>query len=230
MKTDATSTQELPSRVELITQFGQFTVAAREIVTFPLGVPGFEQCRRFVILSAPDLAPLQCLHVVEGGASVSFLVVDPRHVLPGYRCVLSQTDLVRLGRRRTTLLWLAIVSVDPTGQVLRPCGRPSSSIPSGCSVPGTAATVARCGTLAWSEVRRARVHEKAQRDYHDRRRHEVLRIGREGVRVGVSAPAIPCTGAGLRPDREENRIHACRPAGAPRARHRRRPRGSADAV
>jgi flagellar assembly factor FliW len=116
MKTDTSPIPTLPSRVELVTQFGHFTVDAREIIAFPLGVPGFEQCRRFVILSAPELAPLQCLHAVEG-ASVSFLVVDPRHVLPGYRCVLSQTDLVRLGAAEgDVLLWLAVVTIDASGQ------------------------------------------------------------------------------------------------------------------
>jgi flagellar assembly factor FliW len=99
----------------LTTPFGTFEITSDQVVTFPSGVPGFEECRRFVVLSAPDIAPMQCLHAVEGPAT-SFLVVDPRQVIPTYRAVLTQTDLMRLGATETTaLLWVAIVSIDPSG-------------------------------------------------------------------------------------------------------------------
>jgi flagellar assembly factor FliW len=115
MKTDATPVQDEAPVLELVTQFGSFRVDARETITFPLGVPGFEHCRKFVMLTGEDLEPLRCLHAVE--SVVSFLVIDPRLVLPGYRCQLSQTDLVRLGAtEHTALLWLAVVTVDEAGQ------------------------------------------------------------------------------------------------------------------
>jgi flagellar assembly factor FliW len=102
-----------PRRLQ--TPFGTFEIAGEQVVTFPSGVPGFEDCRRFVVVSAPDIAPMQCLHAVEGPAT-SFLVVDPRHVMSHYRAVLTQTDLMRLGASETTaLLWLAIVSIDAEG-------------------------------------------------------------------------------------------------------------------
>ena len=103
------------------------------MITFPLGLPGFEQCRKFVVLDSEEWAPLRHLHAIE--APVSFLVVDPRVVLPGYRCVLSQTDLVRLGATESdVLLWLAIVTVGRVRRTRAPtCGRPSSSTPGGCS-------------------------------------------------------------------------------------------------
>ena len=63
------------TRVE--TAFGTFEVAADEIITFPAGLPGFEECRRFVVLSSRDLDPFKCLQSVEG-PSASFLAVDPR--------------------------------------------------------------------------------------------------------------------------------------------------------
>jgi flagellar assembly factor FliW len=100
----------------LATPFGTFEISSDQVVTFPSGVPGFEECRRFVVLSAPDIAPMQCLHAVEGPAT-SFLVVDPRQVLPDYRAVLTPTDLMRLGagEDHALLLWLAVVSIDPEG-------------------------------------------------------------------------------------------------------------------
>ena len=103
----------------LVTEFGTFEVGEKEVVRFPSGVPGFEACRRFVLLSSPELGVFQCLRSIEGPAA-SFVVVDPRRVLPTYRTVLSQADLVRLGTTgdpSAPLLWLAIVTLeDATGQ------------------------------------------------------------------------------------------------------------------
>lgn len=115
MKTDATPVQDAPGALELVTQFGTFRIETRDVITFPLGIPGFEQCRKFVLLTSEDLEPLRCLHSTD--SPVSFLVIDPRLVLPGYRCQLSQTDLVRLGTdEHEPLLWLSVVTVDGAGQ------------------------------------------------------------------------------------------------------------------
>lgn len=97
------------TRVE--TAFGTFDVAAEDIVSFPAGLPGFEECRRFVVLSSRELDPFKCLQSVEG-PSASFLAVDPRRAFPDYRCVLSDVDRARLGEPdEATLVWLAIVTV-----------------------------------------------------------------------------------------------------------------------
>ena len=97
------------TRVE--TAFGTFDVAAGDIVSFPAGLPGFEECRRFVVLSSRELEPFKCLQSVEG-PSASFLAVDPRRAFPDYRCALSDVDRVRLGEPdEATLVWLAIVTV-----------------------------------------------------------------------------------------------------------------------
>ncbi len=93
------------------TAFGTFEVATPDIIDFPAGMPGFEECRRFVLLSSAELGPLQCLQSVEG-PSASFLVIDPRRALPDYRCALSEVDRRRLGEEDGTLLWLSIVTVE----------------------------------------------------------------------------------------------------------------------
>jgi flagellar assembly factor FliW len=97
------------TRVE--TAFGSFDVAADDIVSFPAGLPGFEECRRFVVLSSRELEPFKCLQSVDG-PSASFLGVDPRRALPEYRCLLSDVDRARLGDPdETQLVWLAVVTV-----------------------------------------------------------------------------------------------------------------------
>jgi flagellar assembly factor FliW len=101
--------------VEVATPFGTFTVAPHDRVRFPSGIPGFEDCREFVLISSDDLGSLSCLQSIEGPPA-SFLVVDPRRVLANYRCLLGTTDLRRLGAAPdSVLLWLAIVSTDDAG-------------------------------------------------------------------------------------------------------------------
>jgi len=93
------------------TAFGTFDVSTDEIIAFPAGLPGFEECRRFVVLSSRELDPFQCLQSVEG-PSASFLAVDPRRAFPDYRCVLSDVDRARLGEPdEASLVWLAVVTV-----------------------------------------------------------------------------------------------------------------------
>ena len=106
-----TTSEPLAQTTRVDTAFGTFTVEAHDIVSFPAGLPGFEQCRRFVLLSSEDLAPFQCLQSVDGPAA-SVLVIDPRVALPDYRCALSDVDRHRVGGEGdAALLWAAIVTV-----------------------------------------------------------------------------------------------------------------------
>ncbi|MCL4848067.1 MAG: flagellar assembly protein FliW [Acidobacteria bacterium] len=112
METSSTAAPDL----RVSSPFGEYVVDPRDVVAFPSGVPGFETCRRFVLLSSPSFAPMQLLQSVEGPAA-SFLVIDPRLVLPQFRAVVGHTDLARLGATETTvLLWLSLVSFDSSGQ------------------------------------------------------------------------------------------------------------------
>lgn len=101
--------------LRLTTHFGSFELRPEDVITFPSGLPGFEQARHFVLLSAPEYEPVRCLQCTDA-PSPSFLVVDPRRVLEGYRTRLNQSDLVRLGAADdAALLWLAIVTVSDDG-------------------------------------------------------------------------------------------------------------------
>lgn len=98
------------SVIRLTTQFGDFEASAANIVTFPEGLPGFEGCRRFIILRQA-VTPLLCLSAVDG-PPVTFLGIDPRRVLRRYRCALREPDRFRLGASpKTPLLWLTIITI-----------------------------------------------------------------------------------------------------------------------
>jgi flagellar assembly factor FliW len=104
------------NRIHLETQFGSFDADARALVSFPVGLPGFEQCRQFAVLYSAEAAPLQCLHAVNGPPA-SFLALDPRLVLPEYRCSLAAADRARLsvGDDVTGLLWLSLLTITEHG-------------------------------------------------------------------------------------------------------------------
>ncbi|HUU35501.1 MAG TPA: flagellar assembly protein FliW [Vicinamibacterales bacterium] len=103
-----------PAELEIVTRFGTFTVDPGDVMTFAHGVPGFERCRRFVLVSAPSLDPFTCLHGIDA-PEPSFLTLDPSRVVSGYDTPLSDGDRHRLGARvDEPLLWLAIVHIDET--------------------------------------------------------------------------------------------------------------------
>lgn len=86
--------------------------ASPNAVTIVDGLPGFEQCRRFVVMSSPDLEPLVRLQGLDPDGP-SFLALDPRIVLPDYEAVLPPADRRRLAVDDTdALLWLALVRLE----------------------------------------------------------------------------------------------------------------------
>jgi flagellar assembly factor FliW len=92
--------------------------ASRSVVTFPKGIPGFESCHGFVLMAPETDTGLRYLRAVDGPAA-SFLVMDPRHILPGYRCDLSESDRERLqAASAASLLWLVLVTVEADGTIV----------------------------------------------------------------------------------------------------------------
>jgi flagellar assembly factor FliW len=91
-----------------------FTDAESPVISFPGGIPGFQTCRRFVVLAPKELAPLRCLNALDP-PEPSFLVIDPLLVDPAYEFALRDFERARLGAPGDPLLWLAIVTVTPGG-------------------------------------------------------------------------------------------------------------------
>ena len=103
--------------LEVRSRFATSKVNPRDVLLFPDGLPGYETTKEFVLLDVPEQAPLKVLHAVNG-SDTCFLVVDPKAVLPTYRCELGSSDRLRLGTDDdSTLVWLAIVIVSDSGEV-----------------------------------------------------------------------------------------------------------------
>lgn len=97
--------------MEIETRFGSFPAEADAgiVVTMPDGLPGFEKCRRFVIITAPTLEPFTCLQGLDE-PKPSFLGLDPKLIAPDYAQSLGDPDRARLDvRDQDSLLWLSLV-------------------------------------------------------------------------------------------------------------------------
>lgn len=93
------------------TRFGTFHAAEHDVIGMPAGMPAFESCTRYVLVSGPDIHPFNCFQGLDA-PQPSFLVVDPRLVDPAYRVSLSPMDYRRLDAATgDSLVWLAIVHI-----------------------------------------------------------------------------------------------------------------------
>jgi flagellar assembly factor FliW len=88
---------------------------ARQVISFPDGLPGFESCRRFMLVSSDDCAPFQVLRAIDP-PHPSFVAIHPSLVLSRYRTSLSQADCIRLqAADGDALVWLGIVMLGSDG-------------------------------------------------------------------------------------------------------------------
>lgn len=80
-------------------------------ITFAAGLPGFESCRRYVLLQSDEFAPGVCLRGLDAPAPAFFLM-DPRHFDPAFAGELSAADRARLGATTShDCLWLVMLSI-----------------------------------------------------------------------------------------------------------------------
>ncbi|HBO42450.1 MAG TPA: hypothetical protein DD670_00625 [Planctomycetaceae bacterium] len=78
--------------------FGWIDVHTTDVLRFPLGLPGFEQRRRWVLLARRDRDDVSWLQCVDcPGAALA--VVDPRRFVPDYQVSLAHRDVACLGLR-----------------------------------------------------------------------------------------------------------------------------------
>ena len=64
-------------------QFGEIEIDEQKIINMPLGIPGFKDRKRYVVLQKEETVPFllfQCLDDPD----LSFVVLDPVKILPEY--------------------------------------------------------------------------------------------------------------------------------------------------
>ncbi|HXW69430.1 MAG TPA: flagellar assembly protein FliW [Dissulfurispiraceae bacterium] len=97
-------------RVKLITtRFGEIEVDEKKIITFPLGIPGFAELKRYVLIDYKD--PIQWLHAVDD-PEVAFIVVNPFIMFPSYSVDIRDDEELFLGiKKPTDVVVLTILNV-----------------------------------------------------------------------------------------------------------------------
>ena len=97
------------------THFGDITIAPENILSFPRGLPGFEDQRRFVLLQRPQEAPISWLQAVED-SNLALAVVEPGHFVPGYVPAVPRGDLATLHLKSldgALVLTVLVLNTDP---------------------------------------------------------------------------------------------------------------------
>lgn len=97
--------------MELHTKFyGVISCEEKEAIEFPLGLPGFEDKKRFLHLQ-PEDSIFGCLQSIED-PSLAFVVISPYIICPEYNINLTQDDIQALKLNKADeALVLSIVSI-----------------------------------------------------------------------------------------------------------------------
>ncbi len=105
-----TATKKPVEKIES-SRFGTLEVEEEIIITFSEGLPSFEQCRRFVILTPDDNNPIRWLQSLEDGR-LAFPIIDPWLFQPDYAPTISDLDAEKLQMdEQTPKLLFVIVTV-----------------------------------------------------------------------------------------------------------------------
>ena len=80
-------------------KFGQVTIDASSVLTFPHGLPGFERFREFGLVEIEEESPFLRLLSLEE-QRLGFVIFNPMLVWPDYNPGISQEDLQGLGITR----------------------------------------------------------------------------------------------------------------------------------
>jgi flagellar assembly factor FliW len=90
-------------------RFGSLEVSEEGAIGFPRGLPGFPDCKRFILMDHDRETPLRWLQCIDR-PEVAFLVVEPQEILASYEVEVPKDVLAILG-------WSA-ESHDPTEVLL----------------------------------------------------------------------------------------------------------------
>ncbi|MDR0249160.1 MAG: flagellar assembly protein FliW [Oscillospiraceae bacterium] len=96
-------------------RFGEIDIAQSKIIDFPEGIPGFEECSRFALITAEETDPflwLQALDMPE----IALAVVNPFRLFPDYAPRVPEAALAEIGspaNEDVLLLAVAVIPGDP---------------------------------------------------------------------------------------------------------------------
>ncbi len=82
-----------------------------QVIHFPNGLPGFENARKFIIMSVPEHQPFHWMECVDGN-DIRFAIINPLSFRPDYEPKVKKDELVALNiQDRKELLLYVIVTL-----------------------------------------------------------------------------------------------------------------------
>ena len=82
-------------KVKIITtRFGEIEIDEKKIITFLMGIPGFRELKRFIMIDHKD--PIKWLQAVDD-PDVAFIVINPFIVFPSYSVDIKDDEELFLG-------------------------------------------------------------------------------------------------------------------------------------
>jgi len=98
----------------LTTRFGTVEVPDKDVLFFSLGVLGFPEVRRYVMLDHGRNTPLKWLQAVDK-PELAFPIVPATDVVQDYHISVAPDDLVALGKDSTAELQAFVILTIPNG-------------------------------------------------------------------------------------------------------------------
>jgi flagellar assembly factor FliW len=67
-----------------------------QVIHFPVGLPGFESARKFIIMSVPEHQPFHWMECVDEGNTIRFAIINPLSFRPDYQPKIKKEELASL--------------------------------------------------------------------------------------------------------------------------------------
>lgn len=67
-----------------------------QVIRFPAGLPGFENARKFIIMSVPEHQPFHWMECVDEGNTIRFAIINPLSFRPDYQPKIKKEELASL--------------------------------------------------------------------------------------------------------------------------------------
>ncbi len=67
-----------------------------QVIRFPGGLPGFENARKFIIMSVPEHQPFHWMECVDEGNTIRFAIINPLSFRPDYQPKIKKEELASL--------------------------------------------------------------------------------------------------------------------------------------
>lgn len=93
--------------------FDDLVYSKEDIITFPSGIPGFENNKEFVLVQIPDYAPFEWLVCIDG-TRLRFALVNPLCFVPDYspKMVKEQIADLKIEKPEDVLLYVIVTIRD----------------------------------------------------------------------------------------------------------------------